>query len=417
MKRALLYIGLILGFCHANAQSSVDTKIAVNTVQDNKTFVLVIANENYKYEQIVPYALNDGNIFRLYCEKTLGIPADNIKYQPDASLNDMQTQFWLLEKKMKAFEGEARAIVYYSGHGMPADDGKSAYLLPIDGNSAIPKSGLDVAELYHQLGAMPSRQTIVFLDACFSGGRRDGQMLASSRGVAIKAKQEPVEGNLVVFSAAQGNETAYPFKEKEHGLFTYYVLEQLQEHGGCVSLGELSDYVVKQVSRTSIVKNEKSQTPSVIASSTNKDWRNWKFTDSPATRWEEPKDASPTSQTTEVTKTNGDEKLQAQRILNLFKEMEYAKATRWQDLVKKKEEYSIEIVNQLQILDKSTGGKFSSRIDGIILELQHPDSLTMKVALNTDRINKSEEEYVSTTPAKRKIQELSQEVEMIKKQL
>ena len=74
-------------------------------------------------------------------------------------------------------------------------------------------------------------------------------------------------------------------------------------------------------------------------------------------------------------------------------------------------------MNQLQILDKSTGGKFSSRIDGIILELQHPDSLTMTVALNINRINKSENEYVSTKPAKRKIQELSQEVEMIKKQL
>lgn len=287
MLRTLLsLIGVFVCLCSAKAQNSVDTKIYVNSNSDDKTFVVIISNENYKYEQPVPYALNDGNIFRQYCEKTLGIPADNIKYQPDASLNDMQTQLWLLEKKMKAFEGEARAIIYYSGHGMPADDGKSAYLLPVDGNSSIPKSGLDIAEMYHQLGQMPSRQTIVLLDACFSGARRDGQMLASSRGVAIKRKQESVEGNLVVFSAAQGNETAYPYKEKKHGLFTYYILESLQEHGGCVSLGELSDYVTKQVSRTSITKNEKSQTPSIIVSSTNKDWREWKFADSPATQHE-----------------------------------------------------------------------------------------------------------------------------------
>lgn len=286
MKRTLLYLsGLTFSLCTANAQSLIDTKIAVNSVQDDKTFVLIVSNENYKYEQPVPYALNDGNIFRLYCENTLGIPADNIKYQPDASLNDMQTQLWLLEKKMKAFDGEARAIIYYSGHGMPADDGKSAYLLPVDGNSSIPKSGLNLAEMYHSLGQMPSRQTIVIMDACFSGARRDGQMLDSSRGVAIKARQEPVEGNLVVFSAAQGNETAYPYKEKEHGLFTYFILEQLQEHGGCISLGELSDYVTKQVSRTSIVKNEKSQTPAVIASSANKGWRDWKLADSPATQY------------------------------------------------------------------------------------------------------------------------------------
>ena len=287
MKHTIFSIlAVVVSLCHSHAQSPVDTKIGVNTVQDDKTFVLIISNENYKHEQSVPYAINDGNIFRLYCEKTLGIPADNIKYQPDASLNDMQTQLWLLEKKMSAFEGEARAIIYYSGHGMPSDDGKDAYLLPVDGNSSIPKSGLSIADVYLQLGKMPSRQTIVLLDACFSGARRDGQMLASSRGVAIKAKQKPVSGNMVVFSAAQGNETAYPYKEKRHGLFTYYVLEQLQQKGGCVSLGDLSDYVTKQVSRTSIVKNEKSQTPSVIASPSIPDWREWKFAEKPATQYE-----------------------------------------------------------------------------------------------------------------------------------
>ena len=280
--RLLLSLFFVFSNCNIIAQDLIDTEITVNNVTDEKTFVLIICNENYKYEQPVPYALNDGNIFRQYCEKTLGIAAENIKYQPDASLNDMRIQLSLLEKKVNAFDGEARAIVYYSGHGMPSDDDKTAYLLPIDGNSAIPMSGLSIADLYKQLGEMKSRQTMVFLDACFSGARRDGQMLASSRGVAIKVKDTPVTGNMVVFSAAQGNETAYPYKEKHHGLFTYFVLKQLHQYGGHITLGELSDYVTKQVSRTSIVKNEKSQTPSIIASNSVKDWRNWIFAEKAA---------------------------------------------------------------------------------------------------------------------------------------
>ena len=280
--RLLLSLFFVFSNCNIIAQDLIDTKIAVNNVIDEKTFVLIFCNENYKYEQPVPYALNDGDIFRQYCEKTLGIAAENIKYQPDASLNDMRIQLSLLEKKVNAFDGEARAIVYYSGHGMPSDDDKTAYLLPIDGNSAIPMSGLSIADLYKQLGEMKSRQTMVFLDACFSGARRDGQMLASSRGVAIKVKDTPVTGNMVVFSAAQGNETAYPYKEKHHGLFTYFVLKQLHQYGGHITLGELSDYVTKQVSRTSIVKNEKSQTPSIIASNSVKDWRNWIFAEKAA---------------------------------------------------------------------------------------------------------------------------------------
>ena len=280
--RLLLSLFFVFSNCNIIAQDLIDTEITVNNVTDEKTFVLIFCNENYKYEQPVPYALNDGNIFRQYCEKTLGIAAENIKYQPDASLNDMRIQLSLLEKKVNAFDGEARAIVYYSGHGMPSDDDKTAYLLPIDGNSAIPMSGLSIADLYKQLGEMKSRQTMVFLDACFSGARRDGQMLASSRGVAIKVKDTPVTGNMVVFSAAQGNETAYPYKEKHHGLFTYFVLKQLHQYGGHITLGELSDYVTKQVSRTSIVKNEKSQTPSIIASNSVKDWRNWIFAEKAA---------------------------------------------------------------------------------------------------------------------------------------
>ena len=268
------------------AQSDVDTRIAVNDQKDPNTFALIISNENYKYEQAVPFALNDGETFKLYCEKTLGIPEKNIRYVADATLNDMRMQLKWLEKVMTVYEGEARAIVYYSGHGMPSENGQHAYLLPIDGNSALAESGLSTEILYKQLAGVPSQGTIVLLDACFSGARRDGQMLASSRGVAIKAKTEAVTGNMVVFSAAQGEETAYPYKEKQHGLFTYYILKQLQEKGGKVSLGELTDNVIKQVSRTSIIENSKSQTPMVFASTMVQNWQSWDLSHNLAHKYE-----------------------------------------------------------------------------------------------------------------------------------
>ena len=96
-------------------------------------------------------------------------------------------------------------------------------------------------------------------------GREEG-MLASARGVAIKSKAEAPKGNMLVISAAQGNETAYPYREKRHGLFTYFLLKKLQETKGNTTFGELFDYVRTQVAQKSIVVNEKSQTPSVNAS-------------------------------------------------------------------------------------------------------------------------------------------------------
>ncbi len=91
-------------------------------------------------------------------------------------------------------------------------------------------------------------------------------MLASARGVALKAKAEAPKGNMLVLTAAQGSETAYPYKEKKHGLFTYFLLKKLQECKGKTTYGELFDYVKRNVAQKSIVVNEKSQTPSVAVS-------------------------------------------------------------------------------------------------------------------------------------------------------
>ena len=103
-------------------------------------------------------------------------------------------------------------------------------------------------------------------------------MLASARGVAIKVKQNNPTGNMVVFTAAQGDETAYPYKEKGHGLFTYYLLKKLQETKGDVTLGKLGDYIKTQVERQSIVTNGKLQSPSILpASSIGNGWKEWKL--------------------------------------------------------------------------------------------------------------------------------------------
>ena len=103
-------------------------------------------------------------------------------------------------------------------------------------------------------------------------------MLASARGVALKAKSGVPQGNMVVFSAAQGDETAYPNREQQHGLFTYYLLKKLQETQGDIALKDLGEYIIKQVSQQSLLINEKKQTPCVTPSaSLGSEWQNWKL--------------------------------------------------------------------------------------------------------------------------------------------
>lgn len=256
-------------------KSDVDKDIPETGQEHKNTFALIIANEHYQDVAQVPNALHDGQIFAEYCEKTLGIPEDNIKYIEDATLNVIRRQLNWLTQVMEAHEGDAHVIVYYAGHGIPDESSKSAYLLPVDGYGTDVSTGYSLDKLCTELGSKPAKSVIVLLDACFSGANRDGKMLASARGVAIKAKQESPQGNMVVFSAAQGDQTAYPYKEKGHGLFTYYILKKLKETRGKISLGELTEYVTTEVKKRSIIVNSKLQTPT--ASSSAKNWKNWKM--------------------------------------------------------------------------------------------------------------------------------------------
>lgn len=260
------------------AMESVDRDIPAAKKAQPKTFVLVIANEQYSKESIVPYAVNDGKMFEQYCHQTLGIPQKNIHKVENATLNNMKYEIDWLCKVLMAYKGEARAIVYYAGHGIPDEASKTAYLLPVDGYGSNVSTGYSLKELYKVLSEQPSQSVTVFLDACFSGANRESKMMASARGVAIKVKEQKPDGKLIVFSAAQGDETAYPFKEQQHGMFTYYLLKKLKETKGDVTLGDLSDYVTTEVQRQSIVVNGKMQTPKIISSISMADsWKNMKL--------------------------------------------------------------------------------------------------------------------------------------------
>jgi hypothetical protein len=261
----------------ASLTSDVDKNIPVTGAQNNNTFAVIIANENYMSVASVPFAINDGNIFREYCEKTLGIPAKNIRYESDATGNQIKQQVGWLQNVTKAYPN-ANIIFYYAGHGIPDESSRTAYLLPVDGSGTDVSTGYKLDDLYATLGNIPAKNVTVFMDACFSGSKREHGMLASARGIAIKSKSGVPQGNMVVFSAAQGDETAYPNNEEKHGMFTYFLLKKLQESKGDVTLFDLGQYIIQRVSQESIVLNNKSQTPCVTPSaSLDASWREWKL--------------------------------------------------------------------------------------------------------------------------------------------
>ncbi len=242
---------------------AVDINIPQCDGSNARTFAFIIGNENYQRVSPVDFAANDARIFEQYCEKTLGIPSTNIRTYFDATFGDMRAAVKSMKEIVSAFDGGIKVILYYAGHGVPDDSNRNAYILPVDAEGNDLSACYPLSDLYDALSSLNAESVVAIIDACFSGSVRGDGMLASARGIRLKPKALQPAGKLVVLSACSGDQSALPYNEKGHGIFTYYLLSKLNETKGDVSLGELYDYVESEVKQQSVVVNRKLQEPTV----------------------------------------------------------------------------------------------------------------------------------------------------------
>jgi len=266
-------------------KSDVDVNIPKTKVQRENTYALIIGNENYKKyqpsltsEQNVEYATHDAKTFARYCRRTLGIPNKNIRLETNVISSRMRRDIEWLVSRAKYGGEDVKLIFYYSGHGAPHDETKEKYLMPVDISGAHVDEGIKLSKLYQNLTQHPSQKVTVFLDACFSGGGRETGLLAA-KAVKIKPRENTLfDGNLVSFSSSQGEQRSYFYREKKHGLFTYYLLKKLKKTKGNIHYGKLKEYLSKKVPLKSVDLYEDEQVPAVNYSLDIKEkWKNWKL--------------------------------------------------------------------------------------------------------------------------------------------
>jgi WD40 repeat protein len=247
-------------------------------------FALIIGNEDYstyqtglESESDVDFAINDAKAFGEYAVNILGVPKDNIILLTNARAIEMDDAVRKLNPIIKALNGKAEIFFYYAGHGFPDEKTREPYLIPVDVSGTNLRFAVSLKDLYQSLTEHPSTRITIFLDACFSGGARE-QGLVAARAVRVKPKEDRLQGNLVVFTASSGNESSLPYKEKGHGLFTYYLLDKLKETKGEISYKELSEYLSAQVGVRSVMVNNKPQTPQTnVSYDVEEVWGEWKL--------------------------------------------------------------------------------------------------------------------------------------------
>ena len=252
--------------------SDVDRNIPSTGKVKKNTFALIIGNEDYKSYQgglndeiNVTYAAIDAEIFGKYVNKTLGVPRKNITLLRNATAGQIKQALSKMNRIAETYKGTAEFIFYYAGHGLPDELTKKPYLVPVDVNGSDLSFAISLEDALNTLTEHPHTRVTVFLDACFTGGSR-AEGLVGSRGVKIRPKSPFVNGNLVMVTASSGIQSAFAYNEEAHGVFTYFLLKKLQETKGSVSLGDLVDFLQKEIPQHVILANGRAQNPDVFVS-------------------------------------------------------------------------------------------------------------------------------------------------------
>lgn len=253
-------------------KSDVDELPTISAKRKENAYAIVIGIE--KYRQNIPnvdFAVNDAETMTEYLTKVMGYPEENVVtlLNDRAAKSDFEKYLgrWLSNN----LDDNGKVFIYYSGHGAPDPKTGNTYLLPYDGDPTfIEETGYSLKRLYDSLGKLKAKEIVVALDACFSGAGGRSVIAEGSRPVVIQIEDamKPA-GNMVVISAASGNQISSTYKDKGHGLFTYFLLKGLKgfadaDGDGSIELDELYSYLKPQVERIARKKYNNEQSPQLI---------------------------------------------------------------------------------------------------------------------------------------------------------
>lgn len=235
-------------------------------------FALVIGVEDYRDLPKVDYAKRDAEMVKAYLTQALGYREHNIVMLLNERVTkadlEARVERWL--PKQVGNNREAEVFVYYGGHGAPDPNTNQAFLVPYNGDPAfLETTAYPLARLYDTLGKLPAKSITVVIDSCFSGAGGRSVIQKGARPMLIKVENPLVAAdNMVVLSAAAGNQISNALPEKRHGLFTYYFLKGLQGEAdankdGAVDVEELYSYIKPKVEADARRMNAE-QTPQLL---------------------------------------------------------------------------------------------------------------------------------------------------------
>jgi hypothetical protein len=211
-NQLLTTIGLAAGLLtfSATAQAPNDVRIA-----------LIIGNSAYAGGMALANPSNDAKDMAVTL-RNMGFSVIELVNADKAKMTDA------IERVGKSLNGrQGVGMLFYAGHGLQLD--WRNYMVPVDAklNSAadVPTHTVDIEIVMSAFKSAKTRMNIVVLDACRDNPFADGKT-ASGKGLA---PLDAPTGTFLAYATAPGNVAADGATGSKNGLYTGYLLQELQK--------------------------------------------------------------------------------------------------------------------------------------------------------------------------------------------
>ena len=232
-----------------------------------KTKVILVGNVNFpkwggEIKDIPNVEQNMESLKKIFFDKNyFGIPNDKTHF---IEIKDESSQEILLRVKHETKsstqkEDFEKLIFYYSGHGIPGEDGKLFFAARDTIRSDYEITSVDSRRLFSYLKGFKAKQLIVILDCCYAAQTKenmgDADTLIENSLPKDKLDLEPDE-NGAYYLFASGKDNVAKFNPLEPGKPTYFTeallcsIEKGTEPGkDFVTMGELFKQLREEINR------------------------------------------------------------------------------------------------------------------------------------------------------------------------
>lgn len=237
---------------------------------DNAYALLIAVDQNREAAAALPAVAADARALYdvLVHPQRCGYAPDHVRLLtgPDCTRQGILDGLdWLAERIAAVGDGNATAIIYFSGHGHV--EGGEHFLIPYDLNlRRIRSSALAAADFAADVAALAARRLLVVLDCCHAAG-----MAVKGTADALPINSDAVPPSLflpagkslgaglakgagrAVLSSCQAAQSSYVRADGGMSIFTYHLIEALTGHaqpqGGAteVLVSDLIGYVDRRV--------------------------------------------------------------------------------------------------------------------------------------------------------------------------